>query len=99
MTYEEFARANAGRLPGLLTQAATLTGEVARWTASGFARVSDSVLEERLAICRDCPQWDASGFGGTGRCRLCGCSTAAKLRMATAECPEGRWKSKMKNEK
>lgn len=57
----------------------------------GGPLASPQLLAEREAICRACSEWDASGFRGSGRCRKCGCSTWAKLRMATEKCPIGKW--------
>jgi len=78
--------------PPLLTQAKTVTTATAHWIAAGSPVPTPEQLAERLAICHDCPLWDASAFAGTGRCNKCGCSTQAKLRMATEACPEGKWK-------
>ena len=64
---------------------------VAQWGLNGFPVANDNLLEQRLAICGGCEFWDAAGFGGTGKCTKCGCSTQAKLRMATSKCPEGKW--------
>jgi hypothetical protein len=64
-----------------------------RFSVGGFQLTPPSIMAERLAFCRLCDEWDGSGFGGTGRCRMCGCSTQAKLRMATECCPLGKWES------
>jgi hypothetical protein len=63
----------------------------AKWTASGFATTPPEALATREATCRACPEWDAAALNATGRCRKCGCSTWAKLRMATERCPLGKW--------
>ncbi|MFZ9964799.1 MAG: hypothetical protein ACO3GO_06280 [Terrimicrobiaceae bacterium] len=62
-----------------------------RFARSGFATTPPDILAEREAICRACPEWDAAALNSTGRCRKCGCSTWAKLRMATERCPLGKW--------
>lgn len=64
---------------------------IGRWGASGFSTVTPEILSERLEICKGCEFWDRTGFAGTGSCRKCGCSTQAKLRMATEKCPIGKW--------
>jgi hypothetical protein len=69
----------------------SLTADAARWASSGLKLSSQQLLEERYSICAACPEWDQSGFFGTGRCQKCGCSTSAKLRMATSTCPLGKW--------
>jgi hypothetical protein len=58
---------------------------------SGFATTPPEALATREATCRACPEWDAAALNATGRCRKCGCSTWAKLRMATERCPLGKW--------
>jgi hypothetical protein len=62
-----------------------------RFARSGFVVTPPGILAAREATCRACPEWDASALNGTGRCRKCGCSTWAKLRMATERCPLGKW--------
>ena len=61
------------------------------FTASGFSVTEPEELEFRLKTCKGCEFWDESGFVNTGRCAKCGCSTQAKLRMATEKCPVGKW--------
>jgi hypothetical protein len=63
----------------------------ADWTKSGFPIPDPETLNARLEICKGCEFWDESGFAKTGRCKKCGCSTQAKLRMATEKCPIGKW--------
>ena len=62
-----------------------------RFARSGFHATPPEILAAREATCRACPEWDAAALNGTGRCRKCGCSTWAKLRMATERCPLGKW--------
>lgn len=64
-----------------------------RFARAGFATTPPEALATREATCRACPEWDAQALNGTGRCRKCGCSTWAKLRMATERCPLGKWES------
>jgi hypothetical protein len=71
--------------------AASLGGSMAQWAAGGFQLATPENLASRLEACRLCEFWDADGFGHTGRCLRCGCSTQAKLRMATSSCPVGKW--------
>jgi hypothetical protein len=60
---------------------------------SGCSVTPPETLIIREATCRACPEWDAKALKGTGRCRICKCSTWAKLRMATERCPIGKWES------
>jgi hypothetical protein len=64
-----------------------------RFARSGFATTPPEALATREATCRACPEWDAEALNATGRCRKCGCSTWAKLRMATERCPIGKWEA------
>jgi hypothetical protein len=63
----------------------------ARFAKSGFAATPPEILAARESTCRACPEWDAAALNATGRCRKCGCSTWAKLRMAPEACPLGKW--------
>ena len=64
-----------------------------RFARAGFATTPPEALATREATCRACPEWDAAALNNTGRCRKCGCSTWAKLRMATERCPLGKWEA------
>jgi hypothetical protein len=75
----------------VLEMAGTLSNSILRWASSGFQVVANDVLEDRKTICSACDLWDPTAFGGTGRCKKCGCSTQAKLRIATEKCPIGKW--------
>ena len=77
--------------PSLPQQAASLGKSLINWTASRFTTTPPEALTTREATCRACPEWDAAALNATGRCRKCGCSTWAKLRMATERCPLGKW--------
>ena len=77
--------------PSLPQQAASLGKSLVDWTSSGFSVTPAEILNKRLEICKACPEWDANGLMGTGRCKKCGCSTQAKLRMATEKCPIDKW--------
>lgn len=65
----------------------------AKFARSGFATTPPEILATREATCRACPEWDAAALNATGRCRKCGCSTWAKLRMATERCPLAKWEA------
>ena len=77
--------------PSLPQQAANLGKALVNWTASGFHATPPDILATREATCRACSEWDATALNNTGRCAKCGCSTWAKLRMATERCPLGKW--------
>jgi hypothetical protein len=58
---------------------------MARFTGSGGKTVAGTVLQKRLRTCVACEHH-------TGlRCRLCGCFTNVKARLAHEECPIKKW--------
>ena len=71
--------------PGLLRMAFTATKAMASFVGSGFETTPEELRRARLTACRDCEHH-------TGlRCRVCGCFTEAKSRMAHERCPLGKW--------
>lgn len=78
-------------LPTLADMAGSAAKAAYNWVKSGFSTVDEQTLLTRIETCMGCDLWDAAGFGGSGRCKKCGCSTQAKLRMATEKCPIGKW--------
>ncbi|WP_165225142.1 tetratricopeptide repeat protein [Aquisphaera insulae] len=71
--------------PGLLRMAISATKAMSAFIASGLKTTTPDVRTARLATCRNCEHH-------TGlRCRICGCFTEAKSRMAHERCPLGRW--------
>lgn len=79
------------KLPPFPTMVKTATESMRSWVKNGATITSTEELESRLNICKQCEFWDEKAFNNTGRCRKCGCSTWAKLRMATEKCPIGKW--------
>lgn len=65
--------------------AQTFTASAAQFVASGGKTVTREVREERLAICKMCPQYDGT------RCIQCGCFIAAKTWVPHEKCPAGKW--------
>src|SRR5262249_50278668 len=71
--------------PGLLRMALSAAKSMAKFLGSGLKTVTPQVYLGRLAICAGCEHH-------TGvRCRLCGCFTNAKARMAHEQCPIKKW--------
>ena len=68
-----------------------LAKATAKWAKEGMPVTDEETLKVRLETCKGCEFWDESGFVNTGRCKKCGCSTQAKLRMATEKCPIDKW--------
>lgn len=79
--------------PSLFQMAKNVTKSAANFVKGGMKLVSEEQLQKRLEICRSCEKFDATALNGTGRCVLCGCSTALKLKMATEKCPIDKWSS------
>jgi hypothetical protein len=77
--------------PTLAKMASTFFSSTLGWAKSGLKTVTADQFEARIEICKGCELWEGSGFAGTGRCKKCGCSTQAKLRMATEKCPIDKW--------
>lgn len=69
----------------------SLGREIGKWTSAGIPITNEETFNFRISICKDCEFWNKDGFAGTGSCVKCGCSTQAKLRMATAKCPIDKW--------
>lgn len=81
--------------PTLINQAKSLgTAAVNFAMKDGFKKVSDEIFQSRKETCLACPNWDASAFNNTGRCKLCGCSVM-KLYIPSSMCPDKppRWQS------
>jgi hypothetical protein len=89
---EQFGAEEAGRRLAYRAKMLASFGHAAhRFARSGFTTTPPEALATREATCKACPEWDAQALNKTGRCRKCGCSTWAKLRMATERCPLGKW--------
>ena len=69
------------------------TNAITNWAKSGMKVATELQVQTRKSICMGCQFWDAQALKGSGRCRKCGCSTWAKIRLATESCPIGLWKS------
>jgi hypothetical protein len=89
---EELNPEQGTNYPGVVTMAKNFGSSMVKWAKSGFQTVDqEEVFNVRLEICKKCPQWDSQALGGGGRCKLCGCATQAKLRLATESCPINLW--------
>jgi hypothetical protein len=52
-----------------------------------IGRVETIVAEERLSICKACPEY----ISATHQCKECGCIMNLKTKLPNAECPLGKW--------
>jgi len=66
-----------------LGMALQATKEVTKWVLDGAHKAKDA--DERMAICNACE------FLKGDRCDKCGCFMSIKTKMATAQCPIGKW--------
>lgn len=78
-------------MPSLPQKTASVAKAASRWAKGGFALTKSAEVETRLEICNSCKSYDAEGYGGVGGCLICGCIIPAKVRLATEQCPEGKW--------
>ena len=71
--------------PGLLRMAVSATKAMMKFIGSGLKTTAPDVQQKRMATCQACTHH-------TGlRCRICGCFTNVKTRMAHEQCPIGKW--------
>ena len=71
--------------PGLLRMAVSATKAMMRFIGSGLKTTAPDLQQKRLATCQACEHH-------TGlRCRICGCFTNVKTRMAHEQCPISKW--------
>lgn len=73
-----------------ISPAVKLGAAAAKWASAGFPLADTETLALREEICGECRDWNASAFGGLGRCEICGC-TKLKRNMTTEKCPKGKW--------
>jgi hypothetical protein len=50
-------------------------------------KTDDALQEERLSICKKCPSYRKFAK----QCKECGCIMPAKVKLAEAFCPLGKW--------
>lgn len=78
------------KLPGMMEMAKNLMKDgvkIAENALSGNKTlVEDFVREQRLTLCRECPQ-----FTPEERCVECGCFMKVKSAFVTSKCPLGKW--------
>lgn len=77
--------------PTMAQMAKNFFKSAAVFVAAGMPRASVADIEKRLDFCRYCEHYDQTGYGGMGRCLVCGCNMEIKSAMATEYCPLGKW--------
>jgi hypothetical protein len=83
--------ATNGELPSVWSMLKNVGKAAVNSAKSGFKLVTDEQYDERTNICKSCEFWNPKAFNNTGQCVKCGCSTKAKLKLATEKCPIGKW--------
>jgi hypothetical protein len=71
--------------PGLLRMALSATKAMATFVASGMKAAPADLQQRRLQTCAVCEHHTGM------RCKICGCFTAVKSKLAHEDCPIGKW--------
>jgi tetratricopeptide (TPR) repeat protein len=77
------SKPNSG--PGLLRMAMSATKAMATFVGSGMKTTPLDIQAKRSQTCASCEHHTGM------RCRICGCFTHVKIKMAHEECPIGKW--------
>ena len=77
-------------LPTTFQMVGKFTKATYNWAKSGFKLADEAELARRTQICNKCKFWYPAARMGLGKCLKCGCSLA-KLKLASEECPIGKW--------
>ena len=77
-------------LPTTFQMVGKFTKATYNWAKSGFKLADEAELARRTQICNKCKFWYPAARMGLGKCLKCGCSSA-KLKLASEECPIGKW--------
>jgi tetratricopeptide (TPR) repeat protein len=71
--------------PGLLRMAMSATKAMATFVASGMKTTPPDLQQRRIQTCAACEHHTGM------RCKICGCFTHVKSKMAHEDCPIGKW--------
>ncbi len=77
------SKANSG--PGLLRMAMSATKAMATFVGSGMKTTPAEMQAKRSQTCASCEHHTGM------RCKICGCFTHVKIKMAHEDCPIGKW--------
>lgn len=64
--------------------------EILKGHLNEFLGVNEELYEQRIKICKKCPQIKENTPIGD-LCGVCGCRLKAKLTLPYEQCPENRW--------
>jgi hypothetical protein len=76
--------------PSFIEKAKNFTKSVINHVAKGMVKVSDTVKQERMDICKSCPFFNQTDPKNP-TCNKCGCFLDVKTGWASEKCPEGKW--------
>jgi hypothetical protein len=65
-----------------------LIQDIKEWSEKGFKFVEDEEYKRRIETCKNCEKWNPNSWNGTGSCKICGCSSVARLKMKGMKCPD-----------
>jgi len=91
-----YGQAVGAKYPGLFTQAGNALAALGR-VVSAFSEGSRISLDDKQAVdarratCEACPRLDRQQM----RCTSCGCFIQLKMSLATEDCPDGRWPTRV----
>lgn len=73
--------------PSFIEKTKNFTKSIINHISSGMIKVSDSVKQERMNICKSCPFFNSENI----TCNKCGCFLEIKTGWASEKCPEDKW--------
>lgn len=73
--------------PSVIEMGKEFVTSTVKHVLNGASSVSDTVYQERLAICNTCEHRENT------RCKLCTCNLPRKAKRPLEECPIGKWKA------
>jgi hypothetical protein len=84
-----------GEFPNGAAKAASFIAAAAKAAmgvlSTGKLVAAPDVRAERMAVCKACPNFQASNDALGARCIACGCFLKAKTALITQNCPKGKW--------
>lgn len=75
---------------GILEKVNNFTQSLIKHASSGFVNASNTIQQERLAICQSCEKYDNSNPSNP-TCNECGCFLNIKTSWASESCPLKKW--------
>lgn len=73
--------------PSIARLAVNFSKAIVKHAVEGFPQADQATADARLAICLECPSFDAEKI----RCLSCGCNLNVKIYWSEQVCPLGKW--------